>query len=123
MYLPEEGGTSPYSYNPGGDNNEFGDFEILATDHRQHSYAGGSQLKPGERFNSKVPPSFGGGSWFAYEEDVRDWEFLTELDEKKRGPALKNALYGLANLPKKTLERERLAQADGVDYLLNKLCE
>ena len=111
----------PYSYNPGGGDFIGMDFDSFATDHRQHAYAGGSQLKPGERFNAKVPPSYGGGSWFAYEEDVQDWETLTELDVKKRGPALKNATYGMANLPKKTLEREKLVQEDGVEYLLNKL--
>jgi hypothetical protein len=46
---------------------------------------------------------------------------LTDLHKKKRGPALKNALHGMANLPNRTLLGDELATENGVEYLLNEL--
>ena len=44
---------------------------------------------------TKVPPSYDGrGSWFAYEDAIDDWCDITELDNDKRGPALRNRLEG-----------------------------
>ena len=86
------------------------------------SFSSSNLLKPGERFNAKVPPSFNGGSWFQYEEDVRDWLTMTDLSEERQGPALKNAIQGhMVWLQKKTLLRTELIKKDGVEYLLNKL--
>ena len=102
MFHPGAGGYEPYSYNQGGTDYHGETYDSYVTQNapRASACAGTSLLKPGERFNAKVPPSYGGGSFFAYMEDVKDWETVTELYEKRRAPALKNALYGLANIPK-----------------------
>ena len=74
-------------------------------------------LKPGERFNAKVPPSYGGGSFFAYVEDVKDWQTLTEVDKKKQAPMLKNALGALCNSVKTRMVREELIKRYWSDIL------
>ena len=44
---------------------------------------------------TKMPPSFDGKtSWFAYEDAIDDWCDITELDDEKRGLALRNRLEG-----------------------------
>ena len=51
----------------------------------------GSDLKPGELMNHKIPPSWNGtGSWFAFEELVQDWLEYTTLKPEHHGPALLN---------------------------------
>ena len=127
MFTPEVGGPSPYTYSAGQDEDFKFDYDAFSTSQNtQHgrgsSFSSGNLLKPGERFNAKVPPSFNGGSWFQYEEDVRDWLTMTDLSEERQGPALKNAIQGhMVWLQKKTLLRTELIKKDGVEYLLNKL--
>ena len=59
---------------------------------------------------TKIPPSYNGKtSWFAYEDAVYDWIDITELDEVKQGPALKNGLKDEA-ATYKTTPRQREAQ-------------
>ena len=68
---------------------------------------------------TKIPPSYNGGTiWFAYEEQVLEWEDLTELAVERRGPALKSRLEGPAAIVKPFLDRDQLKQPDGVaDFL------
>ena len=55
------------------------------------------RLSAFQQVTTKVPPSFDGrGSWFAYEDAIDDWCDITELDNDKRGPALRNRLEGEA---------------------------
>ena len=124
MLFPEGGGYEPYSYNHGSANSAesfFSSFDTYVSAHTQQSHAYGAQLKPGERFNSKIPPSYGGGSFFAYMEDVKDWQTLTDVDIKKQGPMLKNALGPLCGTVKTRLLREELVKDTGVTYLLDML--
>eukprot|EP00439_Symbiodinium_sp_Y106_P081956 s1004_g21.t1 len=59
----------------------------------------------------------GRGSWFAYEDAIDDWCDITELDNDKRGPALRNRLGGEAAIHKRLLVRERLKDPNnGVKY-------
>ena len=90
MFLPGAGGYEPYSYNQGGTGYDDQSFDSYIS----YSANAAGTLKPGERFNAKIPPSYVGGSFFAYMEDVEDWETLSDADVKKRGPLLKNALSG-----------------------------
>ena len=64
---------------------------------------------------SKMPPSFyEKTSWFAYEDAIDDWCDITELDDEKRGPALRNRLEGDGA---KVLDRDGLKHKDeGVLY-------
>eukprot|EP00971_Amphidinium_carterae_P078100 1545168-Amphidinium_carterae.1 len=46
---------------------------------------------------TKIPPSYNGTtSCFVFEEAVKDWLDITELEEARRGPALKARLEGAA---------------------------
>ena len=67
---------------------------------------------------TKVPPSYDGrSSWFAYEDAIDDWCDITELDNDKRGPALRNRLEGEAAIHKRLLDRDRLKDPNnGVKY-------
>ena len=67
---------------------------------------------------TKIPPSFDGKtSWFAYEDAIDDWCDITELDDEKRGPALRNRLEGDAAIYKKILDRDALkSKEEGVTY-------
>eukprot|EP00439_Symbiodinium_sp_Y106_P084927 s1332_g27.t1 len=67
---------------------------------------------------TKVPPSYDGrGSWFAYEDAIDDWCDITELDNDKRGPSLRNRLEGEAAIHERLLDRERLKDPNnGVKY-------
>ena len=68
---------------------------------------------------TKIPPSFNGtGSWFAFEESVEDWQDITELEDVKRGPALRNRLEGAAQVYRNVLDRDTLKQPEGVKYFL-----
>ena len=59
----------------------------------------------------KIPPAYDGrSSWFAYEEAIDDWLGITNLDAEKRGPSLKNRLYGEAGVYKAFLNRDQLSQ-------------
>ena len=70
------------------------------------------------QLTKKIPPSFDGEtSWFAYEDALDDWCDITELDDEKRGPALRNKLEGDAAIYKKMLSRENVkSKEDGVTY-------
>ena len=86
----------------------------------------GTDLRPGELMNAKIPPAFDGrGSWFAFEQLVQHWEDSCILDETKRGPALRNRLCGEAAIYQDNtfLNRERLKEGDGkgVQYFLDTL--
>ena len=97
---------------------QFGD-EALVTG---HTFGMGEFLRPGEQMTSQIPPAYNGSdSWFTFEELVNDWEDSCVLDEKKRGPALKNRLTGQAAIFRRTLDREKLKQENGVEYFLNTL--
>ena len=72
--------------------------------------------------STKVPPAFSGTmSWFTYQESVEDWLDITELDEEKRGPALRNRLEGAAEFYKQIFDRDQLKAANGAQYFLNTL--
>ena len=56
---------------------------------------------------TKVPPSYDGKtSWFSYEDAIDDWCDITELEDEKRGPALRNRLEGEAAVYKRVLDRD-----------------
>ena len=70
---------------------------------------------------TKVPPSYDGKtSWFSYEDAIDDWCDITELEDEKRRPALRNRLEGEAAVYKRVLDRDALKANDppgaGVDY-------
>ena len=70
---------------------------------------------------TKVPPSYDGKtSWFSYEDAIDDWCDITELEDEKRGPALRNRLEGEAAVYKRVLDRDALKANDppgaGVEY-------
>ena len=66
---------------------------------------------------TKIPPSFDGKtSRFAFEDAIDDWCDITELDEEKRVPALRNRLEGDAAIYKKILGRDALNKDEGVLY-------
>ena len=70
---------------------------------------------------TKVPPSYDGKtSWFSYEDAIDDWCDITELEDEKRGPALRNRLEGEAAVYKRVLDRDSLKANEppgaGVDY-------
>ena len=69
----------------------FGDSELV----QGHTY--GSDLRPGERFNQKIPPSYDGEiSFFAYERLVIEWCSITTVEPDKRAPMLLHAFKGHA---------------------------
>ena len=89
-------------------------------DHAQVFASG--DLPPGALMSAKIPPAFDGTtSWFQYEEMLLDWIDSTTLEEKLRGPAVKNRLYGLAASYKYLLDREKLKSEEGVTYLVRLL--
>ena len=82
--------------------------------------AASSDLKPGERFNHKVAPSFDGiERWYVFEELVRDWCDITSIDVKQRGPHLRNRLTGSAIVFKPQFDKTKLKEEDGVEYFLD----
>ena len=74
-------------------------------------------------YTTKIPPSYNGKtSWFAYEDAVLDWIDITELDDVKQGPALKNGLKDEAATYKPLLDRDKLKDKDtGVKYFLSEM--
>ena len=62
-------------------------------------------------------------TWFTYELLIDDWCDITELEEAKRGPALRNRLEGEAAVYATLLDREKLEEHDGVQYFKNTLRE
>ena len=77
----------------------FGDNELV----QGHTY--GSDLRPGERFNQKIPPSYDGEiSFFAYERLVIEWCSITVVEPDKRAPMLLHAFKGHAVIYKEFLQ-------------------
>ena len=76
------------------------------------------RLSAFQQVTTKVPPSYDGRSrWFAFEDAIDDWCDITELDNHKRGPALRNRLEGEAAIHKRLLDRYRLKDPNhGVKY-------
>ena len=78
--------------------------DLIDVDERTHAsmvaelhatYGMMSQLQPGERFNKKVAPAYDGRiSFWRYEQDVRDWQILTETPAAKQGVELRHRLCG-----------------------------
>ena len=90
--------------------------ESYATNHRHLNEL--HRLSAFQQVTTKVPPSYDGrGSWFAYEDAIDAWCDITELDNDKRGPALRNCVEGEAAIHKRLLDRERLKDPNnGVKY-------
>ena len=70
---------------------------------------------------TKVPLSYDGKtSWFSYEDAIDDWCDITELEDEKRGPVVRNRLEGEAAVYKRILDRDALKANDppgaGVEY-------
>ena len=65
----------------------------------------------------------GSTSRFKYEDIIDDWLDLTVLGTSKRGPALKNRLFGDAEMYQGVLNRESLRVEDGVKYFRDKLSQ
>ena len=88
------------------DEDEEGDDAFFQTEelsenalYQEYTLSAGSTLPPGVSFTQKLPPVFNGtGSWFAYEENVRDWVGITIINPDKHGPLLKNGLHGFAGV-------------------------
>ena len=56
---------------------------------------GKGELTHGQIMNAKTPPAFDGRmSFFAYENLVYDWCDFCQIEEDRRGPALKQRLTG-----------------------------
>ena len=74
-------------------------------------------------YTTKIPPSYNGkSSWFTFEDAVFDWLDITELDDSKQGPALKNGLMDEAAIYKPLLDREKLKEKEtGVKYFLTEM--
>ena len=67
----------------------FGDTELV----QGHSLA--AELRPGEEFDHKIPPTYDGQmSFYAYEKPVHEWGSIATVAEKKRTPLL---LHGFAH--------------------------
>ena len=85
-----------------------------------------NNLAPGEHFNAKVPPALDGStSWFTYEERVSDWEDITQIDQERRGPLLKQRVSGPARIHIQLIDKEKLKNGTdkdtGVKYFLDTL--
>ena len=62
---------------------------------RQRQPHGGGTLRMTTQVTTTVPPGFDGKtSWFAFEDAIDDWRDITELEQEKWGPALRNRLEG-----------------------------
>ena len=94
-------------------NEEYSDEENNAD---YHTYGAGDFLKQGEKFNPKVAPAFDGeGSYFEYEEQVKDWNCITPHPEKIRGHLLRNKLTGSCLQYKGSMERKELSRVEADD--------
>ena len=70
---------------------------------------------------TKMPPFYDGKtSWLSYEDAIDDWCDITELEEEKKGPILRNRLEGEAAIYKRILDRDSLKVNEplgaGIDY-------
>ena len=73
-----------------------------------------------------MPPAYEGKtSWFSYEDAIDDWCGITELEDEKRGPALRSRLEGEAAVYKRILDRDALKANEppgaGVQHFKNQL--
>ena len=92
----------PFEHGEGEDDYLQQGSESYATNHRHLNEL--HRLSAFQQVTTKVPPSYDGrGSWFAYEDAIDDWCDITELDNDKRGPALRNRLEGEAAIHKRLL--------------------
>ena len=96
------------------------DFEEELSYYQGHGHVSGAVQ---QTYTTKIPPSYNGKtSWFAYEDAVLDWIDITELDDVKQGPALKNGLRDEAAVYKPLLDRDKLKEKDtGVKYFLQEM--
>ena len=82
----------------------FGDSELV----QGHTY--GSDLRPGERFNQKIPPSYDGEiSFFAYERLVIEWCSIAVVEPEKRAPMLLHAFKGHALIYKESCKAAKFS--------------
>ena len=93
-------------------------YEILAT--------GDSEAYRSLKMTVKVPPAFDGhvqtNGYFAYEDSVEEWESITTVEQKYRGPQLRNRLVGEAVRLKPLFDMTQLKDPDtGVSYFLSVL--
>ena len=57
---------------------------------------------------TEEPPGYDGTtSWFKYSDAMEEWCELTQVEAKRRGPAIAARLLGRAKLFKERLDRER----------------
>ena len=92
---------------------DFDDYETYAVN-RRHYGAPANMIQMTTQVTTKIPPAYDGRtSWFAFEDAIDDWCDITELDEDKLGPALRNRLEGEAAAYKRLLDREQLRQPAG----------
>ena len=82
------------------------------------------ELGAGERYNRKIGPSFNGiMSFWIFQQDVQDWEDITDLKEEQRGPELKNRLQGEPATYKLELDRDLLKDTVPVGLYEEKVCK
>ena len=108
--------ASPFDHGEGDEEYLLHGSESYVTNHRHVNEL--HRLSAFQQVTTKVPPSYDGrSSWFAYEDAIDDWCDITELDNEKRGPALRNRLEGEAAIHKRLLDRDRLKDPNiGVKY-------
>ena len=108
--------ASPFEHGEGDDDYLLHGSESYVTNHRHLNEL--HRLSAFQQVTTKVPPSYDGrSSWLAYEDAIDDWCDITELDNEKRGPALRNRLEGEAAIHKRLLDRDRLKDPkNGVKY-------
>ena len=86
---------------------------------RQRMQPHGGPMMMTTQVTTKVPPRFEGKtSWFVFEDACDDWCDITELEQEKWGPALRNRLEGEAFVYKRLPDRDELRQPNGrgVEY-------
>ena len=108
--------ASPFEHGEGDDDYLLHGNESYVANHRHLNEL--HRLSAFQQVTTKVPPSFDGrSSWFAYVDAIDDWCDITELDNDKRRPALRNRLEGEAAIHKRLLHRDRLKDPNnGVKY-------
>ena len=99
--------VSPFEHGERDDDYFLHGSESYVTNHRHLNEL--HRLSAFQQVTTKVPQTYDGrSSWFAYEDAIGDWCDITELDNDKRGPALRNRLEGEAAIHKRLLDRDRL---------------
>ena len=54
----------------------------------------GSHVHVSPQSTQEIPPSYSGGSWFKYEDEIDEWCDMTKGEPARRGPSLKARLEG-----------------------------